>query len=124
MLAVEALLLALVALVAAAVAELLAFVALVEALLALVLALARAVLTAAQQQMLERYVDAFWRKDIETIVGLLKREATWDMPPFLNWYRGADNIGRLACVVGGPVIASLCTAPGRVSIAAEECATE
>ncbi|MET0525292.1 MAG: sigma-70 family RNA polymerase sigma factor [Nocardioides sp.] len=48
-----------------------------------------------QRTLLDQYVDAFWRKDIDTIVGLLKREATWDMPPFLNWYRGADNIGRL-----------------------------
>jgi len=52
-------------------------------------------LTAAQQQMLERYVDAFWRKDIDSIVGMLTAEATWDMPPFTSWYRGASNIGWL-----------------------------
>jgi RNA polymerase sigma-70 factor (ECF subfamily) len=52
-------------------------------------------LTAAQQQLLERYVDAFWRKDIDSIVGMLTAEATWDMPPFTSWYRGRANIGWL-----------------------------
>ena len=48
-----------------------------------------------QQQLLERYVDAFWRKDVDAIVGLLTAEATWDMPPFTSWFRGAENIGWL-----------------------------
>lgn len=52
-------------------------------------------LTAAQQALLERYVDAFWRKDVDSIVGLLTAEATWDMPPFTNWYRGRTAIGWL-----------------------------
>jgi RNA polymerase sigma-70 factor (ECF subfamily) len=52
-------------------------------------------LTATQQQLLERYVDAFWRKDIDSIVGLLTAEATWDMPPFTSWYRGRASIGWL-----------------------------
>jgi len=48
-----------------------------------------------QQMLLDRYVDAFWRKDIDAIVSLLKQEAVWEMPPYLNWYRGAGNIGNL-----------------------------
>ncbi len=52
-------------------------------------------LTAAQQQLLERYVDAFWRKDVDAIVSMLTAEATWDMPPFTSWYRGASAIGWL-----------------------------
>lgn len=52
-------------------------------------------LTAGQQQLLERYVDAFWRKDIDAIVGLLTAEATWDMPPFTSWFKGSKNIGWL-----------------------------
>ena len=52
-------------------------------------------LTTGQQQLLERYVDAFWRKDIDSIVGLLTAEATWDMPPFTSWFKGAQNIGWL-----------------------------
>lgn len=52
-------------------------------------------LTPAQEQLLERYVDAFWRKDIGSIVSLLTAEATWDMPPFTSWFKGAANIGWL-----------------------------
>lgn len=52
-------------------------------------------LTPGQKQLLERYVDAFWRKDVDTIVSLLTSEATWDMPPFTSWFRGAENIGWL-----------------------------
>ncbi|MEQ6902192.1 sigma-70 family RNA polymerase sigma factor [Nocardioides sp. YIM 152588] len=52
-------------------------------------------LDADQQRMLDAYLQAFWAKDVDTIVGLLTYDATWDMPPFLNWYRGADAIGDL-----------------------------
>jgi RNA polymerase sigma-70 factor, ECF subfamily len=52
-------------------------------------------LTPAQEQLLERYVDAFWRKDIGSIVSMLTAEATWDMPPFTSWFKGAENIGWL-----------------------------
>ncbi|NPC97193.1 sigma-70 family RNA polymerase sigma factor [Nocardioides sp. zg-DK7169] len=52
-------------------------------------------LTPAQQQLLDRYVDAFWRKDVDTIVTLLTSEAVWEMPPFLNWYIGPESIGTL-----------------------------
>ncbi|MFC6287125.1 sigma-70 family RNA polymerase sigma factor [Nocardioides sp. GCM10027113] len=48
-----------------------------------------------QADLLDRYVDAFWRKDIDAIVGLLTAEAVWEMPPFAGWYTGAENIGRL-----------------------------
>jgi RNA polymerase sigma-70 factor (ECF subfamily) len=48
-----------------------------------------------QRELLDKYVDAFWRKDISQIVTLLKAEAVWEMPPFVGWYRGAENIGRL-----------------------------
>jgi RNA polymerase sigma-70 factor (ECF subfamily) len=52
-------------------------------------------LTPAQEQLLERYVDAFWRKDVDSIVGLLTAEATWDMPPFTSWFKGPASIGWL-----------------------------
>jgi RNA polymerase sigma-70 factor, ECF subfamily len=47
------------------------------------------------QQLLDAYVEAFWRKDIAAIVALLKADAVWEMPPFTGWYRGAENIGDL-----------------------------
>lgn len=52
-------------------------------------------LDAAQRGMLDAYLQAFWRKDIQAIVQLLKYDATWDMPPFLNHFRGAEQIGEL-----------------------------
>jgi RNA polymerase sigma-70 factor, ECF subfamily len=48
-----------------------------------------------QQVLLERYVAAFWAKDIDAIVSLLKQDAVWEMPPFTGWYVGAANIGAL-----------------------------
>ena len=52
-------------------------------------------LTPAQEELLDRYVDAFWRKDIDTIVSMLTAEAVWEMPPFKGWYTGNVNIGEL-----------------------------
>ncbi len=52
-------------------------------------------LTAEQQFLLDRYVDAFWRKDVNAIVTMLTQDAVWEMPPFLGWYTGAANIGNL-----------------------------
>ena len=47
------------------------------------------------KELLEKYVEAFWEKDIDGIVALLKQDAIWEMPPFVGWYQGAENIGRL-----------------------------
>jgi len=51
--------------------------------------------TADQKEMLDRYVQAFWEKDIEAIVSMLTKDAIWEMPPFPGWYQGAEAIGRL-----------------------------
>jgi RNA polymerase sigma-70 factor (ECF subfamily) len=52
-------------------------------------------LTDTQRQLLDEYVEAFWRKDIDRIVSLLTAEATWEMPPFTGWYSGNMTIGEL-----------------------------
>ena len=52
-------------------------------------------LTDRHKALLEQYVEAFWRKDIDSIVSLLKADAIWEMPPFTGWYEGAANIGEL-----------------------------
>jgi RNA polymerase sigma-70 factor (ECF subfamily) len=56
------------------------------------------------KELLEKYVTAFWEKDIDTIVSLLKQDAVWEMPPYVGWYQGAENIGRLidSQCPGGP----------------------
>jgi RNA polymerase sigma-70 factor (ECF subfamily) len=45
-------------------------------------------------ELLERYVDAFERYDIDRLVTLLHEDAVQSMPPFAMWIRGAANIGR------------------------------
>ena len=44
------------------------------------------------QALLDRYVQAFWHKDIDAIVAMLAQDAVWEMPPFTGWYSGAENI--------------------------------
>ncbi len=44
--------------------------------------------------LLERYVDAFERYDIEALVALLHEDAVQSMPPFALWVRGAGSIGQ------------------------------
>lgn len=55
--------------------------------------------------LLDAYVEAFERYDIPQVVRLLRADATWQMPPFEEWYSGADVIGRLIaaqCPASGP----------------------
>jgi RNA polymerase sigma-70 factor, ECF subfamily len=61
--------------------------------------------SAAQRDLLDRFVIAFENKDIPAIVELFATDAIWEMPPFVEWYQGADNIGRLIdtqCPAQGP----------------------
>jgi RNA polymerase sigma-70 factor (ECF subfamily) len=51
-------------------------------------------LDADQAGMLDRYVDAFQRYDMELMVTLLADDALMTMPPFAFWIRGAQNICR------------------------------
>ncbi len=44
-------------------------------------------------ELLERYVDAFERYDIERLVALLHDDAVQSMPPFAMWIQGAADIG-------------------------------
>ncbi len=48
----------------------------------------------ADAALLERYIDAFERYDIERLVTLLREDAVQSMPPFAMWVQGAENIGR------------------------------
>ena len=42
--------------------------------------------------VVERYMDALERADVDAIVALLTEDATWSMPPFARWYRGRESI--------------------------------
>jgi RNA polymerase sigma-70 factor (ECF subfamily) len=46
-----------------------------------------------QKELLARYVDAFERFDIESLVKLLHEDATMSMPPYPLWLQGAQELG-------------------------------
>jgi RNA polymerase sigma-70 factor (ECF subfamily) len=50
-------------------------------------------LDADDRELLDSYLDAFERYDIDALVRLLHSDATQHMPPFEMWLRGADDIG-------------------------------
>jgi RNA polymerase sigma-70 factor (ECF subfamily) len=45
------------------------------------------------RELLDRYLDAFERYDVDAFVRLLREDATQHMPPFEMWLRGAQDIG-------------------------------
>jgi RNA polymerase sigma-70 factor, ECF subfamily len=47
-----------------------------------------------EQELLSRYVDAFERYDMTSLVSLLREDAEFSMPPFPLWLRGHDDIVR------------------------------
>ncbi|WP_432957436.1 sigma-70 family RNA polymerase sigma factor [Micromonospora haikouensis] len=53
-----------------------------------------AALDAAHRELLDRYVRAFERYDIDALVALLRADAVQTMPPYRLWLRGAGDIGR------------------------------
>src|SRR4051795_1195985 len=54
----------------------------------------------AQQALLGRYVDAFERYDMESLVSLLHEDATLSMPPYDLWLRGPDQVARWFVGIG------------------------
>ena len=48
----------------------------------------------AQRALLERYVDAFERYDMDSLTSLLREDATWSMPPYEMWLQTHDDIRR------------------------------
>ena len=45
-----------------------------------------------RQKLLDRYVDAFERYDMDSLTAVLLEDATWTMPPFELWLRGHPDI--------------------------------
>ena len=52
------------------------------------------VLDEEDKALLNRYVDAFERYDIESLVSLLHEDATQLMPPYPMWLQGRADVGR------------------------------
>lgn len=49
-------------------------------------------LTEGQRRMLERYVDAFHRYDVDGLTSLLREDATLSMPPYSFWLQGPEAV--------------------------------
>ncbi len=47
-----------------------------------------------QRELLERYVDAFERYDISSLVSLLREDVVMSMPPFDFWLEGPDQMAQ------------------------------
>ncbi len=47
------------------------------------------------QDLLARYIAAFESYDIDRLVELFTAEAIWEMPPYVGWYRGPQDIATL-----------------------------
>ncbi len=45
-----------------------------------------------QARLIERYVDAFQRYDMDSLTSLLREDATWNMPPYELWLQTHDDI--------------------------------
>jgi RNA polymerase sigma-70 factor, ECF subfamily len=52
------------------------------------------------REVVEAYMDALERGDVDAIIAMLAEEATWSMPPLASWYRGAEAI--TAFLIEGP----------------------
>jgi RNA polymerase sigma-70 factor (ECF subfamily) len=44
------------------------------------------------EDLLERYVDAFQRYDVDQLTSLLHQDATFSMPPYALWLRGPECV--------------------------------
>jgi RNA polymerase sigma-70 factor (ECF subfamily) len=54
------------------------------------------------REIVQRFVDAFERGDVDAIVALLAEDATFQMPPYATWYRGREAIADSWLMPGGP----------------------
>lgn len=70
------------------------------------------------EELLARYVAAFERYDIETLVSLLHEDATMAMPPFTWWLRGRADIRAALLGSGAPCAGSRLVPAGRANGAA------
>ena len=58
-----------------------------------------------KRDLLDRFVAAFEAKDIGAMVQIFTKDAVWEMPPFIGWYQGNEDIARLIdvnCPARGP----------------------
>jgi RNA polymerase sigma-70 factor (ECF subfamily) len=44
------------------------------------------------RELVERYMDALDRQDVDAVVAMLAEDAAWSMPPLASWFRGLDDV--------------------------------
>ena len=54
------------------------------------------------RELVEGFVDAFERGDVDAILALVAEDATFTMPPYTDWYRGREAVGDSWLMPGGP----------------------
>jgi RNA polymerase sigma-70 factor (ECF subfamily) len=52
--------------------------------------------------LVDRFIEAFARGDVDAILALLAEDATFAMPPYAEWCRGREAIARSWLMPGGP----------------------
>jgi RNA polymerase sigma-70 factor (ECF subfamily) len=78
---------------------------------------ARGPLSDAERALVDRYVDAFQRWDVDGLSALLRRDVEFSMPPYALWLRGPEAVagwlrGRGSACEGSRLIATAaCGAP-------------
>ena len=55
------------------------------------------------REIVDRYVDAFERNDVDSVVEMLAADGAFTMPPVPTWYRGREAV---AAFLAGHVLAS------------------
>jgi RNA polymerase sigma-70 factor, ECF subfamily len=53
------------------------------------------------RELVESYLEAWERQDVEAVVSMLSEEAAFTMPPLRSWFRGREAIG--AFLAGSPL---------------------
>jgi RNA polymerase sigma-70 factor (ECF subfamily) len=46
--------------------------------------------------LVEAYIDAWARGDVEAVAGLLAEDVVFSMPPWASWWRGRDKVAGFA----------------------------
>jgi RNA polymerase sigma-70 factor, ECF subfamily len=54
------------------------------------------------RDLVERFIDAFEKGDVDAILALLAEDATFAMPPYAGWCRGRDAVAESWLMPSGP----------------------
>jgi RNA polymerase sigma-70 factor, ECF subfamily len=54
------------------------------------------------RELVDRFADSFERGDVESILAMLAEDVTFAMPPYAEWSRGREAVGKSWLMPGGP----------------------